>query len=99
MPFPNCFIAVTQAAASTGTLRDSGPSLATLSVRNQGEITMPDPMPTLFAHEWPSRPDIPQNCITITGSRDGDTVALNAAVPDALSAFPGKQRHWLLSGR
>jgi predicted Rossmann fold nucleotide-binding protein DprA/Smf involved in DNA uptake len=59
---------------------------------------MPDPVPPLFADEWPSRPDIPQNCITVTGSRDVDATKLNAAVPIAISAFLGKQRHWLLGG-
>lgn len=59
---------------------------------------MPDQSPALFEEYNPSRPEIPRDCITITGSRDVDPAKLLAVVPEALASFRGMNRHWLLGG-
>jgi predicted Rossmann fold nucleotide-binding protein DprA/Smf involved in DNA uptake len=55
-------------------------------------------MTSLFPENSPSRPAIPSDCITITGSRDVDPTRLEAAFESALAPFTGLKRYWLLGG-
>ncbi len=59
---------------------------------------MAAPISPLFPDTRPSRPEIPNDCITVTGSRDVDTETLGRSILNALSVFLGKRRHWLLGG-